>query len=90
MNKGDFIKAVATAAGTTNKDADAIVNAVLDTIVAEVKNGEKIVFPGFGSFEAKSRAARVGVNPKTGEKIQIAASKFPTFTAGANFKAEVK
>ncbi|MBQ1242486.1 MAG: HU family DNA-binding protein [Oscillospiraceae bacterium] len=90
MNKTELIAAVAEAANVSKKEADAVVSATFETIVAELKKGEKVQVVGFGSFETKARAERMGQNPATGEKIKIAASKVPTFKAGKAFKDAVK
>ncbi|MEM7005805.1 MAG: HU family DNA-binding protein [Pseudomonadota bacterium] len=72
MNKGDLTKAVAAAADLSNSDAGAAVDAVFDAIAGSVKKREKVAIAGFGTFEAKTRGARQGRNPATGEPIQIA------------------
>lgn len=89
MKKTDLIAAVAEKAGLTKKDAEKAVSALLDTIVETVANGEKVAVVGFGTFETRERSARVGLNPQTKEKIQIAASKQPAFKAGKAFKDAV-
>ena len=89
MNKSQLIEAVAAKNGMKKKDAEAAVNAVTETIAEAMKNGEKVQLVGFGTFEVKERAARSGRNPKTGETIQIAASKHPAFTAGKALKDSV-
>ncbi|MEO0884089.1 MAG: HU family DNA-binding protein [Pseudomonadota bacterium] len=71
MNKGDLTKAVATTTGLSNADAGAAVDAVFDAIADSVKKREKVSIAGFGTFEAKTRGAREGRNPATGEKIKI-------------------
>ena len=71
MNKGDLTKAVAAAAGLSSLDAAGAVDAVFDTISGAVKKRESVAIAGFGTFLAKTRAAREGRNPATGEKIQI-------------------
>ncbi|MEM9667741.1 MAG: HU family DNA-binding protein [Pseudomonadota bacterium] len=71
MNKGDLTKAVASASGLSNSDAGSAVDAVFDAIADSVKNREKVSIAGFGTFEAKTRGAREGRNPATGEKIKI-------------------
>lgn len=86
MNKGDFIKAIADNAGISVKDADAAYKAAVDAIVAALKAGDKVSLVGFGTFELKSKAARVGVNPRTGEKVTIAASNAPAIKFGKAFK----
>lgn len=71
MNKGDLTKAVATSAGLSNADAGKAVDAVFDSISDAVKGRDRVAIAGFGTFEAKTRKAREGRNPSTGEKIQI-------------------
>ena len=89
MNKTELIAAAAAQAGVSKKDAEAVVTAAFDAIVASLKEGEKVQIVGFGSFEVKTRAERIGRNPATGEEIKIAASKAPTFKAGKAFKDAV-
>ncbi len=90
MNKTELVAAIAEKAGIAKKDADKALAAFIDTVTAELKAGGKVQLVGFGTFEVKERAARTGINPKTKETIQIAASKAPAFKAGAAFKNEVK
>jgi len=71
MNKGDLTKSVAAAAGLSSADAASAVDAVFEGIANAVKNREQVAIAGFGTFNAKTRAAREGRNPATGEKIQI-------------------
>lgn len=89
MNKAELINAVATAADVSKKDAEAVVAATLDTITAALKDGDKVQLVGFGSFEVKKRAERIGRNPKTKESIKIPASKVPVFKAGKALKDAV-
>ena len=89
MNKTQFVEAVAAKADLKKKDAEAAVNAVIAVIEDALKAGDKVQLVGFGTFEVKARAARDGRNPKTGEKITIAASKHPTFAAGKALKDSV-
>lgn len=89
MNKTELIEQIASCANLTKADAGRAVNAVLDTIVETVAKGGDVTLPGFGSFKAVQRAAREGKNPKTGEKLQIAATTAPKFSAGATFKSAV-
>jgi DNA-binding protein HU-beta len=89
MNKGDLIDSVATKAGVTKKQAEAVLNATMETIVEAVKSGDKVVLMGFGSFEKRQRKARIGKNPKTKEKIDIPATTVPGFSAGKQFKQAV-
>ncbi len=86
MNKAELIHAAAEKAGVSKKEAEAVVNAALDAIVAAMKESEKVQIGGFGSFEVKNRPARTGRNPRTKESIAIPASKVPTFKAGKAFK----
>ena len=89
MNKAELIAAVAAAAEISKKDAEIAVTATLDTITAALKEGDKVQLVGFGSFEVKKRAARVGRNPKTKESIEIPASVVPVFKAGKALKDSV-
>ena len=86
MNKQSLVKAVANNTGLKNADAKAAVEAVFDAITEAAKNGEGTQLVGFGSFEVKERPARTGRNPKTGEAIEIPASKSLTFKAGKAVK----
>lgn len=91
MNKVGLIEAVMKAAGIEKKkDAVSAVEAVFDTIVKTMSKGEEVAITGFGTFRVSKRAARMGVNPRTGEKIQIAASVKPKFRAGKVLKEAVK
>ncbi|MDR1805687.1 MAG: HU family DNA-binding protein [Clostridium sp.] len=90
MNKTELIAAVAEKQGVAKTQAAAGVEAVFAAISDALKAGEKVQLVGFGTFEVKDRPARVGQNPKTGEKIQIAASKAPAFKAGKSLKELVK
>lgn len=86
MTKSDLIAKVAEKAGVSRKDADKATNAVLDTIVETLKEGDKVQLVGFGSFEVRKREARKGRNPRTKEEITIPASSLPVFKAGKSFK----
>lgn len=90
MNKTELVAAVATKADLSKKDAEAVVKAVLDAVTEALADGEKVALVGFGTFEVKERAARTGKNPRTGEAIEIPASKVPSFKAGAALKNAVK
>ena len=90
MNKTDLINAVAAKAEISKKDADKAVAAVIASIEEALDAGDKVQLIGFGTFEVKERAARTGHNPKTGEAIEIAAAKLPSFKAGAALKNAVK
>lgn len=86
MTKTDFVAKVAEKTGMTKTGAADAVEAFLSTVAEVVKAGDKITFPGFGSFSVAERAARTGRNPQTGKEIQIAASKSGKFTAGKDLK----
>ena len=86
MTKTDFVAKVAEKTGMTKSGAAEAVDAFLSTVAEVVKTGDKITFPGFGSFSVAERAARTGRNPQTGKEIQIAASKSGKFTAGKDLK----
>ncbi|MBQ7295672.1 MAG: HU family DNA-binding protein [Clostridia bacterium] len=90
MNKTELINAVAAKAEISKKDAEKALAAVLGSIEDALKAGDKVQLIGFGTFEVKERAARTGHNPKTGESIEIAAAKVPSFKAGAALKTAVK
>lgn len=86
MNKNELIRAIANKAGITLKDAGVALDGVIGAITDGLKAGEKIQISGFGTFEIKEKGAREGINPKTGEKIKIAASKSPAFKFGKAYK----
>lgn len=90
MKKTNLVESVATKAELSKKDAEAAVTAVIDSITEALKDGEKVTLVGFGTFEVKERAARTGLNPRTKEKIEIAAAKVPGFKAGKALKDAVK
>lgn len=89
MNKKQLIDVVANDAGLTKKDAAAAVDAVFEAITAALAEGDKVQVLGFGTFAVKAKAERAGVNPATGAKITIPASKAPAFSAGATLKERV-
>ena len=89
MNKTELIAAAAEKAGVSKKEAEAVVTAAFDAIAASLKEGEKVQLVGFGAFEVKARAERVGRNPQTKETITIPASKTPVFKAGKALKDSV-
>lgn len=90
MNKTELINAVAESSELSKKDSTRVVDSVMETITKALKNGEKVEILGFGAFSVSERAARKGRNPQTGEEIEIAASKAPTFKAGEKLKGAVK
>lgn len=89
MNKSELIAAVAAKAEITKKDADAAVSAVISTITETLKKGDKVQLVGFGTFEVRNRGARTGRDPRTGNLINIAASKAPAFKVGKALKDTV-
>lgn len=89
MTKVDLIAKMAET-GMTKKDAEKALNAALEAVTAALASGEKVSITGFGTFEVHDRAARTGINPKTKETIQIAASKVPAFKAGKALKDAVQ
>lgn len=86
MKKTELIAAVAEKSEISKKDAEKAVAAVIDTIIEAVAAGDKIQLTGFGTFEQRTRNARTGCDPRTGNKIEIPASKVPAFKAGKGFK----
>ena len=91
MKKQDLVEAVMSAAGLeTKKQAELAVKGLFDAIVKSLSKGEEVAVTGFGTFKVVKRAARAGINPKTGEKIQIAAKTAPKFRAGKLLKEAVQ
>ena len=90
MTKQEFVDAVAGKANLGKREAAAAVDAVLDTITDVLQRRDQVNFTGFGKFSAQRRAARMGVNPRTGEKVQIPAATVPKFQAGSALKSAVK
>ena len=89
MNKAELINAAAEKAGLSKKDTEAVITAAIEVITDALKSGEKVQLVGFGAFEVKARAERIGRNPKTKEQISIPASKVPAFKAGKALKDAV-
>ena len=89
MNKTELIAAVAEKADLSKKDAEAAITGAVEAITGALIEGEKVQLVGFGSFEVKTRAARVGRNPKTGEEIPISEARLPVFKAGKALKDAV-
>ena len=89
MNRKELIDALADKTGSTKADAERNIAGLLDIISATLKKGDSIALVGFGTFEVRKRAARVGRNPKTGAELKIKASKVPAFKPGATLKAAV-
>jgi DNA-binding protein HU-beta len=89
VTKQEFVDQVADRSGLSKKDAAGAVDAFLETVEDALKRGSEVSFSGFGKFSVSDRSAREGRNPATGERIQIAASRVPRFTAGAGLKKAV-
>ncbi len=89
MNKTELVASVAEKTGLTKKDAEKAVNALFDSVQEALTAGDKVQMIGFGTFEVKERAARKGRNPRTGQDIEIPASKNPVFKAGKALKDAV-
>ena len=90
MTKSEFVDRVADRSGLGKGEADKAVSAVLETIEEVLSRGGEVNFTGFGKVSVADRSAREGVNPQTGEKIQIGASRVPRFSAGSALKKSVK
>ncbi len=90
MNKGELIEAVARNTGESKALAEKMVNETLDVIVNGVVASGKVSITGFGTFEARNRAARTARNPQTGAEIKVAATRVPAFKAGKGFKDAVR
>lgn len=90
MVKSELIKAVAARSRKSIKDTDEIVNAIFDVIGDVLRSGDEVGIVGFGTFSVTDRAGRIGVNPQTKEKMQIAATRTPHFKAGKGLKELVK
>lgn len=89
MNKADLVAKVAEKSGVTKKDAEKAVAGIFAAVQEALVAGDKVQVLGFGTFEVKERAARIGRNPQTGEELQIAASKNPSFKPGKALKEAV-
>ncbi|HEX7609668.1 MAG TPA: HU family DNA-binding protein [Solirubrobacteraceae bacterium] len=89
MNKTQLIEAVAADSGLTKADSARAIESLLDTVAKTLKKGDDVSITGFGKFSVVKRAARQGVNPRTGERVKIKASKAPKFSAGAGLKQAV-
>ncbi|MCD7949701.1 MAG: HU family DNA-binding protein [Erysipelotrichaceae bacterium] len=89
MNKTELVDKVASSAGMTKVDAEAAINAFVATVSDALKEGDKVVLKGFGTFEVRERKERVGRNPQTGEAVVIPASKAPAFKASTVLKKSV-
>ena len=90
MTKQEFVDQVASESGLSKADATKAVDAVLDVVQTTLQRGGEISFTGFGKFTVADRGARQGVNPQTGDRIQIPATRVPRFSAGSGLKKAVK
>ncbi len=90
MTKADLVTALADKAGVSKKDAEAVLQAFTDVVTESLSQGEDVTITGFGTYSVTERQARTGVNPRTLEKIEIAATKTPKFKAGKKLKDAVK
>ncbi|PIR43124.1 DNA-binding protein HU [candidate division WWE3 bacterium CG10_big_fil_rev_8_21_14_0_10_32_10] len=88
--KTELIEMVAKKAGVTKAESQRVVDAVIESITEALERGEKVTVTGFGTYEVRQRAARMGRNPQTGETIQIPAQRTPAFRAGKSLKDAVK
>jgi len=89
MNKADLIESIASSADLSKASAGRALDAAIESITKALQKGDTITLVGFGTFSVRNRAARMGRNPRTGEEIQIKASKVPRFKAGKKFKAAI-
>ena len=90
MTKDQIIDAVCTKVGCSKRQASEILEAIFEQVTKALQKGDKVVFTGFGAFLISKRKSRSGVNPKTGERIQIPAMKTPKFRAGKSLKDAVR
>lgn len=90
MNKGDLVDAIAAKASLTKQQAKDALEAIIESVEKTLSKGGKVAITGFGTFSISKRKARMGINPKTKEKIKIAACKAPKFKAGSELKSKVR
>ena len=90
MNKEELLSEISKKSKVTKKDAGLVLDAMINTIQNTIKKGDKVTLVGFGTWERRQRAARIGRNPQTGKELKIAAKKVPTWSAGKKFKELVK
>ncbi len=86
MNKKELIDSVVASTGESRRSVAGVIDATIDQIQKQVKKGDKVTLPGFGTFSRRARSARTARNPRTGESIKVKASKVPAFKPGAGFK----
>lgn len=90
MNKGELVEEVAASTGQSKATVSGVLDATLDAITGALKQGDKVTFTGFGTFERRHRQARVGRNPQTGAEVSIPAANVPAFKAGKSLKDSVR
>jgi DNA-binding protein HU-beta len=90
VTKSEFVDRVASKSGLSKRDAGKAVDAFLESVQETLVQGDSVTFTGFGKFSAQQRNERQGVNPRTGERVTIAAAKVPKFSAGSQLKGAVK
>jgi DNA-binding protein HU-beta len=90
VTKSEFVDRVASKSGLSKRDAARAVDTVIEVIEDALSRGDAVTFTGFGKFAVQQRKARSGVNPRTGEKVEIPAARVPKFTAGSGLKAAVR
>ena len=89
-SKSEFVDRVASKSGLSKRDASKAVDAFLESVTETLKSGDSVSFTGFGKFSPQQRNARQGVNPRTGEKVNIAAATVPKFSPGSSLKNALK
>jgi DNA-binding protein HU-beta len=89
LNKKELIDSVADNTGESKRTVSTVLDTFIDQVQRQVKKGERVSLPGFGTFERRNRAARTARNPRTGEEIKVKATKVPAFKPGAGFKGYV-
>ena len=89
MNKEELVQEISKKASVTQKEAAEVLSALVETIQKTVAKGKKVTLVGFGTFEPRKRAARIGRNPQTGKELKIPAKTVPAFSAGKKFKTVV-
>ena len=89
MNKEELVQEIAKKSSVTQKEASEVLGALIETIQKTVSKGKKVTLVGFGTFESRKRAARIGRNPQTGKELKISATTVPAFSAGKKFKEAV-
>ncbi|MBQ8965969.1 HU family DNA-binding protein [Ruminococcus sp.] len=89
MKKAELLAAIAEKNGSTKKNAEAALDAVISTITEALEKGDKVAIPGFGTFEVRDRAAKKSINPSTKQPIEVPAKKVPAFKAAKALKDAV-